>query len=408
MVAKARIALYLLALVVVVVAAPACETSEDASGASDAEVAGGASEDARRDLLVSVSRNVIQPRLRTFAMDAEALEDATEALAEAPDDEDLQGAARDAFAVAMQTWQGLEMLQVGPAGVADMTMGGQGFREQIYSWPDKVGPCRVDQQLVAKAYEEADFFSDTALVNDYGLDALEYLLHADRDGHACAITNAINSDPLWGDADEIRRRRARYGAAVAEEVATRARELRDAWGADEGDFVSGFEAGEEPYGSRQDVLDGLYAAMLYLDQEVKDQKLAIPAGISPDCASNTCPDRRESPWADASLAHVRTNLAVFRALLHGGDEDDEDAFGMLELLQDVGADDLADDMEGAVDAAIDAGAAVDGTLVEALSEDLDSVQALHAAVKDVTDLLKSQFVTVLNLRVPHEGAGDND
>ena len=38
----------------------------------------------------------------------------------------------------------------------------------------------------------------------------------------------------------------------------------------------------------------------------------------------------------------------------------------------------------------------------------DAVKAAHASVKRLTDLLKSQFVTTLNLSVPQEGAADND
>ncbi|MGK0358467.1 MAG: hypothetical protein ACI9U2_000756, partial [Bradymonadia bacterium] len=32
----------------------------------------------------------------------------------------------------------------------------------------------------------------------------------------------------------------------------------------------------------------------------------------------------------------------------------------------------------------------------------------YAAIKEVTNLLKTQFVTTLNLSVPQEGASDND
>jgi hypothetical protein len=43
-----------------------------------------------------------------------------------------------------------------------------------------------------------------------------------------------------------------------------------------------------------------------------------------------------------------------------------------------------------------------------LISDLAAVQAAHAAIKAITDNMKSQFVTVLNLSVPQTGAGDND
>ena len=51
---------------------------------------------------------------------------------------------------------------------------------------------------------------------------------------------------------------------------------------------------------------------------------------------------------------------------------------------------------------------VEGTLQEALVSDPGSVRDGHAAVKVLTDLLKTEVVTVLSLSVPQEGAGDND
>ena len=52
--------------------------------------------------------------------------------------------------------------------------------------------------------------------------------------------------------------------------------------------------------------------------------------------------------------------------------------------------------------------AIPGTMEEALANNPAAVVAAHTAVKAMTDDLKSRFVNVLNLRVPDEGAGDND
>ena len=44
----------------------------------------------------------------------------------------------------------------------------------------------------------------------------------------------------------------------------------------------------------------------------------------------------------------------------------------------------------------------------AVVDDMDAVLALHAEVKDVTDLLKGELTTVLALQIPVEASGDND
>ena len=52
--------------------------------------------------------------------------------------------------------------------------------------------------------------------------------------------------------------------------------------------------------------------------------------------------------------------------------------------------------------------AVGGPLDVAVVDDMDAVLALHAEVKDVTDLLKGELTTVLALQIPVEASGDND
>jgi hypothetical protein len=156
--------------------------------------------------------------------------------------------------------------------------------------------------------------------------------------------------------------------------------------------------------------------MLYLDREVKDMKVAIPALISVTCLNPACPEcqlacqieRLESRFAKQSKQHIRQNLVMFRRLLLGA-EPGTDGLGFDDLLRHRGADGLADDVQTLVDAAI---ATVDTieetTLLQALSDDPESVRAVHAAVKAVTDRLKSQFMSVLDLEPPNNGPTDND
>jgi hypothetical protein len=48
------------------------------------------------------------------------------------------------------------------------------------------------------------------------------------------------------------------------------------------------------------------------------------------------------------------------------------------------------------------------SFLTALSTNLDSVVAVHAAVRTFTDDLKSQFLTLLALEIPDDVATDND
>ena len=51
---------------------------------------------------------------------------------------------------------------------------------------------------------------------------------------------------------------------------------------------------------------------------------------------------------------------------------------------------------------------IDGTLVEALTSDLPSVVAAYEAVRTLTTLLKTEYVTALELNLPARVAGDAD
>jgi hypothetical protein len=51
---------------------------------------------------------------------------------------------------------------------------------------------------------------------------------------------------------------------------------------------------------------------------------------------------------------------------------------------------------------------LDPPLEQALASDPQKVRAVYDAVKALTDPLKTEFVTVLNLELPRTSEGDND
>jgi hypothetical protein len=142
---------------------------------------------------------------------------------------------------------------------------------------------------------------------------------------------------------------------------------------------------------------------------VKDMKLARPAGLSPECSTETCPSAVESPWADHGRANLAANLRGLERVLFGGPRAEAATrTGFDDLLVGVSAADLAADLGARVEAAQAAVDGIPGELKAAVATDPAPVRAAHGAVKAITDLLKSRFVTVLALRAPDEGAADND
>lgn len=367
----------------------------------------------RRAMLANLAAQVIVPAIQAFRDECGQLAAETETMRLAVGTTAHAAAlvsTRSALGEAMEAWQRVEVYQLGPTANIDMATGALGLRDEIYSWPT-VNACRVDQEIVSQDYEDPAFF-DNELVNVYGLAALEYLLFEDGPDNQCAPQVDINSSGSWSALGiaEITARRGAYADVLADRLAADSEALFTAWSPSGGNFAGALaNAGlsGSPYGSAQGAVNELFAAIFYVELVVKDAKLAMPAGISADCTSATCPEALESRWSGRSKENAAANMRAFRAVLLGG-ETAASGLGFDDFLVELGAPELAAGMEAKTDAAIAAIEAIPGTMEEALASDLASVVAAHAAVKAMTDDLKSTFVTVLNLRVPDEGAGDND
>ena len=313
-----------------------------------------------------------------------------------------------AWQKAIDVWQQAEVFQFGPAGPST-TPGGQSLRDQIYSWP-LVSRCLVEQNIVSKVYANADF-GTSSLVNMRGLAAAEYLLFYDGTDNACSPATAINASGQWAalGTDELSARKAHYASVVASAVANSARSLEKAWRTDGGDFRGKFVnagANASVYANEQMALNAVSDAMFYMEIPLKDLKLARPLGLM-DCDAASCPESVESRFAGRSRTHIRNNLLGFRMLMSGcaagGD------LGFDDILEASGAGTLATKMKERVEAAIVAADAVPhDDLAMALNTAPASVMDLHAAIKGITDLLKTEFVSVLDLETPQTVEGDND
>jgi predicted lipoprotein len=300
-------------------------------------------------------------------------------------------------------------MQFGPAGSSSAFAGGLGIRDEIYSWPT-VNYCAVDQVTVDGDFDAGDFFQ-SSLVNVYGLDALELLLFRTEAENACSSRIDINRNGTWDDlvgAGQLVRRQADYAVVLADGILSQAQRLRDAWEPSGGNFSADLRnagQGSSVYGSAKEAIDEVFAAFFVVDTKVKDLKLAIPAGISPDCPSEVCPEDVELPYSLSSKAALVANLDGLSAVFSGTGANNG---GFVWYLQDVGASELAIRMSSQLDKTHDALEAIDGSLSAALMEDPATVILAYTEIQLFTTDMKSEFVSVLNLAVPQEGAGDND
>lgn len=366
----------------------------------------GKAETTRVELLKAVS-SCVQTSAREFQTVAGELKTATAALAAQPG-ADTRQAAREAFHRAMDAWQVLKMMQIGPAAPR-AAPGGAEIRDNIYSWP-LVSRCAVEEQLVSRGYESASF--PTTLVSRRGLHALEYLLFYEGADTECAASSPIVANGTWAalPAEEREARKRAYAAVVASDVKARADELVDAWDAGKGNFAKTFEEagpGNPVYATSQAALNSASDALFYAEEFVKDKKLARPLGLR-ECSGDTCPELLESPFARRAKANIAANLVGYRRVTQGCGAGFEGT-GFDDLLQAVGAEPLVSKLnERSVAAQATLQAVEEADLAQALSQDKPSVRAMYDSLKGITDVLKTELATVLDFELPAAVEGDND
>jgi predicted lipoprotein len=318
-----------------------------------------------------------------------------------------QTAAENAWRAVMASWQRAEPFRFGPAARSNMDPGGQNLRDQIYIFP-LTNYCGVDQNIVSQSY------ATSVPANTRGLGGVEYLLFHGGTSNSCSAQAGINANGTWAalSASEIRGRRLEYARRVAQDVLSRATTLVNAWSAEQGNFYEQFTTagdGSTVYASDQAAFNAASDGLFYIEKELKDWKLGKPLGYVPECPSapNTCPSLVESPYARASTDHLAQNLLGFRRAFQGCGIDFW-GLGFKDWLIEIGAEDLANEMQAKLEAAQAAVNALTPPLEQAIVTAPENVAAVHASVKGLTDLLKTQFVTVLNLELPMGSEGDND
>ena len=352
----------------------------------------------RAALISHLGGEVILGTYEAFAASADALRAALEGACDSEE-------ARAAWREAMLLWERAEIMRVGP-----LAMDGGALRDQIYSW-DVVSSCAVDRAVADEWSSPGAISMGDQLTNRRGLDALEYLLFAPTLEHSCSSQAAPAG---WDALPESERREARcsYANLAAVDLVASADSLVARWRGEGGylEELARAGAGSAEFEDQRDALSVLSIGLFYVDASLKDMKLQQPAGLtlnSCNTIGEPCPAELESRWADISKENMLANLEGFAMMYRGDVRPGEAGLGFDDLLEAVGAGELAAEMNAALDASIAAMEAVDGPLSAALESDYGDVVAAADAVQRLVDLLKSQFLTVLGFELPDE-ISDND
>lgn len=311
--------------------------------------------------------------------------------------------AKDSWRNAMNIWQQIEIMQIGPLSNDDNAL-----RNKIYSWPI-VNTCGVDFDVTffkEGSVNGGPYDITKRLASRKGLAALEYLLFNDDINHSCTSASQPSG---WNNQTEQYRKIARceFAGEVAKDINNNAQILVNAWQGSQGYAAKLSQAGTtgSDFETEHQALNVISDAMFYLDSFTKDGKIAEPLGLLVnDCGSQACPELVESKFSANSLNNILNNLIGFEKLLTG----DNKGLGFIDYLIDVGDQDTADAMTSDVQQAISSTQTYEHSLADTLALDPDRVEQTHREVKKITDKLKADFITSLALELPQTAAGDND
>lgn len=336
-----------------------------------------------------------------FESTALTLESRFEQHAQEPTEQSL-ARVQEAWRSAMGAWSRIESFQFGPLASRTVSAGkdshrGQGLREFIYAWPSSAR-CRVEDQVVGRGYEKS---LNTVGVSGRGLFALEYLLFYPGSDTACASGTATAKTWVELSPDELAEGKLDYAGVLVKDVSERARALRLVFSPEGDNFEQEFRDAVG-YPSDQEALNALAWSLIYMEREVKDWKLGVPAGYTLTSPVSV----PESPYALFGTEAIRANLRGFRAIFQGCGAEGE-GLGFDDWLSEAGHAELAEEI---LNAWKNAQAVADdfGPLASAPQSE---VQRLYTAVKSLTDLLKSDLFgagSPLNLKLPDGVASDTD
>lgn len=392
-------------------ATPVASTPAASSSSDDFDLAG---------MLVDIADKVMIPNYTALSAATAALSDASGVDSYCTSiGSEGEAAAQDAVKLvwrdAVNAMQKTEPHAVGPIANNEDTL-----RNRIHSYANTdLGACSIDRSVVAQG--SSDFDLGVRSSNQRGLGAIEYLLFNPVLTTNCApqITDTSEWDAL--STQEQRTQRCNYASKLATDVAAAASTVLTSWEASGGDyravFVSEGNAGE----SLQLLTD---AIIVHMDKEAKDKKVGIPTGVKEECSSSSCPSLVEFPYTETSTAAIKNNLQGFRSLFTA-----EDGKGLDDLITARGYADVTASLLEKTDAAIanidaatvsifDQATAINDSATETqctnsyVNPDTQSINysacALTGLMKRITDVLKIEFVTVLEVNLPGSVQSDND
>lgn len=368
-------------------------------------------------MLINIGTNIIARDVEAFATQVPVLKNSLRQYCEALS---LGSTARREETQAQLDWERVMLafhaVQAAPFG--PLMDNGRELNDFLYSWP-LLNTCDIDRRVVDNSKATVDV--NSLKLNVRGLGAVEYLLFEKSLKSTCNL-RAHPTMADWNARDDQSKKieRCAWAQELVKDIEVKATSLQNKWSTQNGNFTKHLIDGSR-YRSMKESINALTDALSNIEK-VKDLKLGRPLARHKDCASEKCPRDVEHLYSGLSLASVEAQLKAFRAIFVGS-YSTQSGFGFDDLLEQAGRSDVANKVIASLDKAlasvraaqnqgslIEQIDAMDATLCKAstMSDRKVEICAVHADVRDVAFLLKTEVLAALALRAPPTHQGDND
>jgi predicted lipoprotein len=334
----------------------------------------------RAGLLENLADRLILPAYGRLEAETSALKASVDALADSPDSARAQ-AARDALRRAWTSWQAASAYELGPA--AEVVL-----RQRMNTFPAKVSTIEANVKAGRWNLESVSNYEAK------GFPALDYLLHG-RGGSVDSLLAAL-ADPATGES------RGEYMRALADEIASKAAEVLEAWDPTGGDYRKTFVSrlGTDIGSSLGELVN-----QFNFDYEIlKNPKIGIPAGKK--TLGVALPEKVEAYYAGYSAALARAHLDALENFFRGRDSSGVDSLGFDDYLDALGTryqeGRLSEAIKDRFAAAREALDALDDPLSETIIAEPVKVDKAYEEIQRMVVLTKTDMPSAMSVSITYQ------
>src|SRR3989338_300284 len=297
---------------------------------------------------------------------------------------------------------------------------GRFIADYLYSWPF-LNTCGIDQNVYSWFHQQKPKAQEL-FYNLRGLAAIEYLLFEDSLMSRCNIV-AQPQMQQWNNQTTAQKKRQRceWSLQLMTDIDEKAKILYSDWSTSGGHYTAQMVSAQI-FTNEKEALNAITDALSNIEK-LKDLKLGRPLGRHKDCDDVSCAKDVEHIYSGFSLQAGEAQLLGFKAIFFGSSSSSAKAFGFDDMLIQHGRQDVVTRMDLALDKAIASikNAQNNGHLKDQIENmnpmdckestsdrRLVEICAVHADIRDVAFIFKTEVLTALSLRAPPLQQGDND